>query len=285
MLNLLKDVIGSVFVHFMPPLPRKSYTYESDDVASKYTLRLNQGSEWQHCHRYPEKFEAFFTETKSNNRIACLYIKSCDNPKYTILFSHGGTVDLGNLCNFFYTLGMRLNCNIFSYDYSGFGESTGKPTEKNVYADAEAAWDVLINKYGVTADKVVLYGQSLGTAASIYLGNKHPVRGIILHSPFLSIARIFMPNIHGENASTRFYDSFSNVDNIGKIDTKILIIHGTRDLVVPLSHAHKLNALCKNPAPPLWVEGGGHDNLYTYEEYLLRLKKFVDFDVNNNNSK
>ncbi|CAG2177090.1 unnamed protein product [Oppiella nova] len=279
MLSALKDVINQVFVQFMPPLPRKSYTYECDDVSSRYAIRLKHGTEWFHCHRYPEKFEAFFVDSKSGNRIACLYVKAFENPKYTILFSHGGTVDLGNVCNFFYTLANRLNCNIFSYDYSGFGESTGKPTEKNVYGDAESAWEALTTKYGVSADKVVLYGQSLGTAASVFLAKKHTVKGVILHSPFLSIARIFLPAMHGDSSSSRFYDSFTNVDNIGDIETKILIIHGTRDQIVPIAHAQRLHKLCKNPAPPLWVEGGGHDNLYTFEEYLNRLKKFVDFDV------
>ena len=209
MLNALKDVISKVFVQFMPPLPRKSYTFESDDAASRYVIRLKHGTEWFHCHRHPEKFEAFFTPSKSGNDIACLYIHCVENPKYTILFSHGGTVDLGNLCNFFYTLGNRLNCNIFSYDYSGFGESKGQPTEKNVYADAEAAWDVLINKYGLSENKIILYGQSLGTAASIYLAQKRNVLGIVLHSPFLSIARIFMPSVHSDSSGTRFYDSFA----------------------------------------------------------------------------
>ena len=210
MLNALKDVISKVFVQFMPPLPRKSYTFECDDVASRYTIRLKHGTEWFHCHRYPDKFEAFFVESGSGNKIACLYVKAVENPKYTIQFNHGGTVDLGNLCNFFYTLGQRLNCNIFSYDYSGFGESAGQPTEKNVYADAEAAWEVLTTKYGLPENKIILYGQSLGTACSIYLAMKHPeVKGVVLHSPFLSIARIFMPGVHGDNSQTRFYDSFA----------------------------------------------------------------------------
>ena len=301
MLNALRDVISSVFVQFMPPLPRKSYTFECDEAASRYTIRLKHGTEWFHCHRFPEKFEAFFIEPKNGNKIACLYVKACESPKYTLLFSHGGTVDLGNLCNFFYTLGNRLNCNIFSYDYSGFGESTGKPTEKNVYADAEAAYDVLITKYGLSDNQIILYGQSLGTAASVYLSLKHEVKGVVLHSPFLSIARIFMPAMHGSEANTRFYDSFAkylsfklifnliliiilftlSVDNIGKVTVKILIIHGTNDRVVPISHAQKLYKLCQNPVTPLWVDGGGHDNLYTYETYLSRLKKFVDFDLKN----
>ncbi|CAG2122538.1 unnamed protein product, partial [Medioppia subpectinata] len=227
---------------------RKSYTYETDDISSNFTIRLKHGTEWFHCHRYPQKFEAFFIDSKSGNKIACLYVKTCEKPKYTILFSHGGTVDLGNVCNFYYTLGTRLNCNIFSYDYSGFGESSGSVSERAVYADAEAAWDVLLTKYGATPDKIVLYGQSLGTAPSVYLSKKHRVRGVILHSPFLSIARIFLPAIHGDNSGTRFYDSFSNVDNIGSVESKILIIHGTRDQIVPIAHAHKLHKLCKNPA-------------------------------------
>lgn len=63
--------------------------------------------------------------------------------RYTVLFSHGNAVDLGQMSSFYIGLGTRINCNIFSYDYSGYGASTGKPSEKNLYADIDAAWHAL----------------------------------------------------------------------------------------------------------------------------------------------
>lgn len=63
--------------------------------------------------------------------------------RFTVLFSHGNAVDLGQMSSFYIGLGTRINCNIFSYDYSGYGVSTGKPSEKNLYADIDAAWQAL----------------------------------------------------------------------------------------------------------------------------------------------
>lgn len=73
-----------------------------------------------------------------------MYVKCPSGPvKYTLLFSHGNAVDLGQMSSFYVGLGARLGVNIFSYDYSGYGASGGKATEKNIYADIEAAWDAL----------------------------------------------------------------------------------------------------------------------------------------------
>lgn len=67
--------------------------------------------------------------------------------RFTVLFSHGNAVDLGQMSSFYIGLGTRINCNIFSYDYSGYGVSSGKPTEKNLYADIDAAWHALRTRY------------------------------------------------------------------------------------------------------------------------------------------
>lgn len=65
------------------------------------------------------------------------------HPRYTVLFSHGNAVDLGQMSSFYIGLGTRINCNIFSYDYSGYGVSTGRPSERNLYSDIDAAWQAL----------------------------------------------------------------------------------------------------------------------------------------------
>lgn len=210
MSSIVRDLVSNVLAHFVQNLPPKSYRFECDEVSSRYEIRLNEGTQLAHCHKYPAKFDAFFVASASQNNIACLMITpfGADRAKVhsTILFSHGGTVDLGNLCNFLFTMGQRLCCNVLVYDYSGFGQSSGTPTEKAVYADAETVLGLLQHKYGVPPEQVVLYGQSLGTAPTLHLASKHSVKGVILHSPFLSIAKLYFPKVHSGNC--RFYDFF-----------------------------------------------------------------------------
>lgn len=92
--------------------------------------------------------------------------------RFTLLFSHGNAVDLGQMTSFFVGLGQRINCNIFSYDYSGYGMSTGKPTEKNLYADIDAAWHALRTRYGISPENIILYGQSIGTVPTVDLASR-----------------------------------------------------------------------------------------------------------------
>lgn len=92
--------------------------------------------------------------------------------RFTLLFSHGNAVDLGQMTSFFIGLGQRINCNIFSYDYSGYGMSTGKPTEKNLYADIDAAWHALRTRYGISPENIILYGQSIGTVPTVDLASR-----------------------------------------------------------------------------------------------------------------
>lgn len=206
MSSIVRSLINSLVNHFFRSLPDRSYSFRFDELDSKYRIKLKYGNDFTHCHKMLEQFDAFFISSKSGNKIACLMIKNFSNCKYTILYNHGGTVDLGNMCDFLYTLGQRLRCNILIYDYSGFGISHGSPTEKALYADAEAALEVLQEKYHVPVENIVVYGQSLGTAPTLHLAQHYPIKAVILHSPFLSMAKLFLPSIHP--GPCRFYDYF-----------------------------------------------------------------------------
>jgi len=66
---------------------------------------------------------------------------------------------------------------------------------------------------------------------------------------------------------------------IDKTDAPLLIMHGTRDRIVPIAHSKELLKKARNPVNPLWVEGGGHDDLYAFEGYMKRLKRFFEYDL------
>ena len=176
---------------FLPPEPTYLYEEEAD---GSYALHLTERAEWQYTPRELDGIEVFRTRTRRGNSIACMYVKNTENPQYTILFTHGNAVDLGQMSSFFVGLGSRINCNVFSFDYSGYGISTGRPTEKNIYADVEAAWGELRKRYNVAPNKIVLYGQSIGTVAAIDLATRFEVAGVILHSPLMSGMRVAFPD-------------------------------------------------------------------------------------------
>ncbi|KAH7644118.1 hypothetical protein HUG17_6480 [Dermatophagoides farinae] len=277
-MSFFRNLFDTCMSIFLKTIPEQSYTMEFDPISSRYDVRLKNGNDYSNCHRYRQHCDAFIEKSNSDNDIACLMLRPVQQPKYTILFNHGGTVDLGKICNFLYTLAKRLECNIFVYDYSGYGQSTGRPTEKVVYADAETVWSLLLNKYRLQPQQIIIYGQSLGTGPTLYLASMHrQVKGVILHSPFLSMAKLYMPGQSSKKCPD--FDVFRNIEMIEQVEAPVLFMHGSRDRVVPISHAKKLFEKCSNPVNPLWIDGGGHDDLFTFESYVTRLKRFINHDL------
>eukprot|EP00439_Symbiodinium_sp_Y106_P080984 s1579_g19.t2 len=163
--------------------------------------------------------------------------------KFTLLFSHGnaeagceGTGSIGSRESWAGLGDDHPDVNVFAYDYTGYGMSSGKPSEQALYADIEAAFKYLRDIVGTPWSEIVVYGRSIGTA----------VRAIVLQSPLLSIYRVAF-----SSSFTLPGDMFPNVDRIGQ------------DEIIPSSHAEDLVRNCREGIayPPYLVENGGHNNL------------------------
>ncbi|XP_053278115.1 alpha/beta hydrolase domain-containing protein 17C [Pleuronectes platessa] len=257
---------------FLPPEPTYSVHTDANGVAS---LHLTERADWQYSQRELDAVEVFSTRSSRGNRVGCMFVRCAPNSRYTLLFSHGNAVDLGQMCSFYIGLGSRINCNVFSYDYSGYGVSTGKPSEKNLYADIEAAWQVLRNKYGIAAENIILYGQSIGTVPTIDLAARYECAAVILHSPLMSGLRVAFP----ETRKTYCFDAFPSIDKVSKVASPVLVIHGTEDEVIDFSHGLAMYERCPRAVEPLWVEGAGHNDIELYAQYLERLKQFISFEL------
>lgn len=190
---------------FLPPDPTYKFVhFQADETSSKFQIEFNEKAEWQYTEREKENIEGFYSRTSRGNRIGCIFVKCSANARFTVLFSHGNAVDLGQMSSFYLGLGTRINCNIFSYDYSGYGVSNGRPSEKNLYADIDAAWQSLRTRYGISPENIILYGQSIGTVPTIDLASRFEVGAVILHSPLTSGMRVAFP----KTKRTWFFDSF-----------------------------------------------------------------------------
>ncbi|ONI17218.1 hypothetical protein PRUPE_3G146300 [Prunus persica] len=178
--------------------------------------------------------------TRRGNEIVAVHVK---HPKAsaTMLYSHGNAADLGQMFELFVELSARLRVNLMGYDYSGYGQSTGKATEYNTYADIDAAYKCLKEKYGVKDEQLILYGQSVGSGPTVDLASRLPtLRGVVLHSPILSGLRVLYPV-----KRTYWFDIYKNIDKMAMVNCPVLVIHGTADEVVDSSHGKQLWVLCK----------------------------------------
>ncbi|KAM9789650.1 alpha/beta hydrolase domain-containing protein 17A-like [Neosynchiropus ocellatus] len=241
----------------------------------RWKLHLTERAEFQYSQRELDVTDVFLTRSNRGNRIGCMYIRCAPNARFTVLFSHGNAVDLGQMSSFYIGLGTRINCNIFSYDYSGYGVSTGKPSEKNLYADIDAAWHALRSRYGISPENIILYGQSIGTVPTVDLASRFECAAVVLHSPLTSGMRVAFP----DTKKTYCFDAFPNIEKVSKIPSPVLIIHGTEDEVIDFSHGLALFERCPKAVEPLWVEGAGHNDIELYSQYLERLRRFINQDL------
>ncbi|XP_077439190.1 alpha/beta hydrolase domain-containing protein 17A [Vanacampus margaritifer] len=242
---------------------------------SKWTLHLTERAEFQYTQRELDTVEVSFAQSSRGNKIGCMYIRCVPNSRFTVLFSHGNAVDLGQMSSFYIGLGTRINCNVFSYDYSGYGVSGGKPTEKDLYADIDAAWHTLRTRYGVSPESIILYGQSIGTVPTVDLASRYECAAVVLHSPLTSGMRVAFP----DTKKTYCFDAFPNIEKVSKITSPVLVIHGTEDEVIDFSHGLTLFELCPKAVEPLWVEGAGHNDIELYSQYLERLRRFIGHEL------
>ncbi|KAG8373747.1 hypothetical protein BUALT_Bualt11G0057100 [Buddleja alternifolia] len=217
-----------------------------------------------------EDVDVLKLRTRRGNDVVAVHVR---HPKATatLLYSHGNAADVGQMYELFVEISLRLRINLMGYDYSGYGQSTGKPTECNTYADIDVVYKCLKEQYGVKDEQLILYGQSVGSGPTVDLASRVPnLRGVVLHSPILSGLRVLYPV-----KRTYWFDIYKNIDKIGAINCPVLVIHGTSDEVVDCSHGKQLWELCKVKYEPLWINGGGHCNLELYPEFIKHLKKFV----------
>ncbi|KAK4764703.1 hypothetical protein SAY86_025793 [Trapa natans] len=245
---------------FFPPIP-PSYKLVTDDLTGLLLLR-------PFPHR--ENVEVLKLPTRRGAEIVAIYIRH-PMATSTVLYSHGNAADLGQMYELFIELSIHLRVNLMGYDYSGYGQSSGKPSEQNTYADIEAAYKCLEESYGTKQEDIILYGQSVGSGPTLDLATRLPMlRSVVLHSPILSGLRVMYPV-----KRTYWFDIYKNIDKIPLVNCPVLIIHGTSDEVVDCSHGKQLWELCKEKYEPLWLKGGNHCDLELYPEYIRHLKKFV----------
>ncbi|XP_042903098.1 alpha/beta hydrolase domain-containing protein 17C [Parasteatoda tepidariorum] len=259
---------------FFPPAIKTYELIPTQTNSNRFALYLSP--EFCHASLYQLiQQDARFMQTSKGSIIAVVFIKCTENKNYTILYSHNNANDIGSVFDFCIDLSLKTGCDVVTYDYSGYGRSTGKPSEKNIYADIKAAWDCILAFYEPNPQKIILFGESIGTVPTIDLASKVRCGGVIVQSPIMSALRFVCPN----DNNCRFFDCMNSVRKVRKVTAPVLVVHGTEDDLVDFTHGETIYKNCPRAVEPLWLEGVGHHDIELDEEYVDRLLKFMHEDI------
>lgn len=215
-------------------------------------------------------------KTSLNERIFGVHIDA--GHELTVLFSHGNAEELGSVSDYLEQVFCpTIKVNAFAYEYTGYGRSSGTPTEEALYADVECALDYVIRHLHVDPRKLVLYGRSLGSGPTVHLGSnfsqRYPFRAIVLQSPITSCFRIAVKT----ETMTLPGDLFVNIDKIDRVRCPVMVIHGSKDTVVPFWHGRELFARCRVGLDFLWLPEAGHNDIESGfgDKMFPRLRAFI----------
>jgi len=148
---------------------------------------------------------------------------------------------------------------IVALSYRGYAGSSGRPSEQGLLQDAAAAYAFTTARY--SADKIVVWGFSLGTGVAVALAAEQPVGRLILEAPYTSIADVAASAFPIFPVRLVLKDSFHSDQRIAQVRAPLLFMHGVRDPTIPIAFAERLFALANETKKFVRFEHGGHNDL------------------------
>ena len=161
----------------------------------------------------------------------------------TLLWLHGNAGNISHRVDNIAMLIRNTGFGVFIIDYRGYGRSEGRPSEKGLYMDAEAAFEHMTSDLGLDPEEdIVLFGRSLGVGIAVEMATRHRVRSVVVESGFTSVREMSKSSGMGVLSILLLplidarYDSLSKM---GSTLSPVMVIHGDRDEIVPFKMAEK----------------------------------------------
>jgi len=220
-------------------------------------------------------YEVVAFEAADGVRLSGWFVPAEGAPRGVILFCHGNA---GNISHRLESIRLfhHLGLSTFIFDYRGYGQSKGKPTERGTYLDAEAAWRYLVQERQVSPVEIIVFGRSLGGAIGAWLAQDHTLRALIVESTFTSVGDMgaqLYPYLRVRLLSRFDYNA---VGYLSKVDCPVLVVHSRDDEMIPFSHGRRLFDAAGEPKAFLEIRGTHNEGFVTSaERYQDGLDSFV----------
>jgi uncharacterized protein len=202
---------------------------------------------------------------------------SRDSSGRWLLICHGNA---GNISEYgrpsHYAALRQLGLSLLAFDYRGYGESGGRPSEAGLYRDADAAYRYLRERLGVPAERIVIFGHSLGSAVAIDLASRVPAAGLIVEGAPTSVVERGQELYPWVPVRWIAASRYGSLEKIARVRAPKLFLHAAADEVIPVAHGRRLYAAA--PGPKEFVElRGGHGDAFEADSarYFGSIARFL----------
>jgi fermentation-respiration switch protein FrsA (DUF1100 family) len=219
---------------------------------------------------FPEA-EAVVLETSDGERVIAWHVPPLPGRPFVIYF-HGNAETIAHRADRHREL-IATGAGLLAVSYRGYMGSTGRPTEAGLLRDADAAYAFAAARH--PGERIVLWGHSLGSGVAVALAARRPVGKLILEAPFTSTSDVARRMFPLAPVQRLMHDQFHSDERIGAVTASILILHGARDIVVPIALGERLYRLAREPKRFVRYPQGGHDDLDAYGAGV-EARRFID---------
>lgn len=203
-------------------------------------------------------------DTDEGARVIAWYVPARPgNP--TLLYFHGNAGSLETRSERIRKYAARGR-GIYMMSYRGYAGSTGKPSEAANVADAKRAYDDLVS-LGVSADEIIVYGESLGSGVAVQVAADKHAAGLILDAPYTSIVDVAASQYPWLPVRPMLLDRYESTRYIASVRAPLLIVHGENDEVIPVAMGRALFKKANEPKTLAVLPGAGHADHYMFGSY------------------
>jgi uncharacterized protein len=198
-------------------------------------------------------------ESDDGERLHGWWIGTRTDPLGHLLVCHGNAGNVGDRVPHAALL-TAAGFDVLLFDYRGYGRSSGRPSEEGTYRDARAALACLLDQPGIDPARIFYLGESLGGAVALNLALERPPAGVVLLSAFTGIrdlGRLHYPFV----PPALVPDAYPTLRRIRELHAPLLVLHGERDEIVPLSHGKALFESAPEAKRLHVFPGVGHNDL------------------------
>jgi uncharacterized protein len=189
-----------------------------------------------------------------------------------VLYFHGNRTNVSRYAQYADNF-TRSGWEVWMIDYPGYGKSTGKRNEQQLYNWALAFYQLARARF--SPDSIIIYGRSVGTGIAAQLASIRDTRYLILESPYFSFPSIFDTYLPIYPWEKIIHYQFPTFHFLPDVTAPVIIFHGTDDWTIPISNAKKLKPLLKKNDRFIVIEKGRHNDLPTFPLYQATLDSLL----------
>ncbi len=183
-----------------------------------------------------------------------------DSP--VVLFFHGNAGNIATRAGLAAWFAATTQCRVLLPDYSGYGGNEGSPSEDEIGTDALASYDHLVAA-GVAPARIVVFAESIGAGPALLVASQRSVAGVVVQSSFSSLSSMAWRIYPWIPLAALFVrGAFPNAERVAALQVPVLVVHGTRDTIIPFAEGEALYAAAQPGAEFLAIDGADHNDLF-----------------------